>query len=61
MLAQEIASTNVKPGQPTFLHDIHCTEVMGRRSSEYLKTDRAEDALTEAEAREVGESPWLLR
>ena len=49
------------PGQPTFLHDIQCMNAMGHRSREYLRTDRAEDALTDAEARGLGKSPWLVR
>jgi len=49
------------PGQPTFLHDIQCMNAMGHRSREYLRTDRAEDTLTDAEARGIGKSPWLVR
>lgn len=36
------------------MHDIQCLEATGRRSSEYRRTNRAEHAVTEVEARAVG-------
>jgi len=48
------------PDQPCTLHDILCEEAMAGRLSEDWRTDRVENSLTDAKAREVGKSLWLV-